>query len=205
VIEPRFRSGTFKRRIRKITRRAWGVSIATTLDELAPYMRGWRGYFGFYETPEVLVVLTRWVRLRLRAALWRQWKTPRRRRAALAAPRISGELRNTASSGLGPWPLARSKAKPFASGSPMPTSNRSAFHLCLERVSATSRTAVYGPVRTVVWEGQSREAPPIPIPSRSAMARDFDFPRQHCRRARKRRIKPPEAATGSRCSALNGP
>ena len=33
--------------------------------------------------------------------------------------------------------------------------------LCLERVSATSRTAVYGPVRTVVWEGRSREAPPL--------------------------------------------
>ena len=52
-------------------------------------------------------------------------------------------------------------AKPSASGSPMPTSNRSAFRLCLERVSATSRTAVYGPVRTVVWEGRSREAPPL--------------------------------------------
>jgi hypothetical protein len=26
----------------------------------------------------------------------------------------------------------------------------------------TSRTAVYGPVRTVVWEGWSREAPPYP-------------------------------------------
>src|SRR5581483_2177821 len=26
----------------------------------------------------------------------------------------------------------------------------------------TSRTAVYGPVRTVVWEGRSREAPPYP-------------------------------------------
>src|ERR1019366_3296705 len=25
------------------------------------------------------------------------------------------------------------------------------------------RTAVYGPVRTVAWEGRSREAPPIPI------------------------------------------
>ena len=32
-------------------------------------MRGWRSYFGFCETPEVLVYLTRWVRLRLRAAL----------------------------------------------------------------------------------------------------------------------------------------
>jgi len=28
--------------------------------------------------------------------------------------------------------------------------------------SSTSRTAVYGPVRTVVWEGWSREAPPYP-------------------------------------------
>src|SRR5437899_7544677 len=44
----------------------------------------------------------------------------------------------------------------------MPTSNYSAFHPCLERVSATSRTAVYGPVRTVVWEGRSCEAPPYP-------------------------------------------
>jgi hypothetical protein len=31
-------------------------------------MRGWRGYFGFCETPEVLIALTRWIRLRLRAA-----------------------------------------------------------------------------------------------------------------------------------------
>src|SRR3982075_4384203 len=100
----------FKRRIRDITRRAKGVSITTTMDELASYMRGWRGYFGFCETPEVLIALTRWVRLRLRAALWRQWKTPRRRRAALIELRVSGELRNTAGSGRGPWHIARSKA-----------------------------------------------------------------------------------------------
>jgi RNA-directed DNA polymerase len=73
----------FKARVRAITRRAKGVSIETTIAELAPYMRGWRSYFGFCETPEALVYLTRWIRLRLRAALWRQWKTPRRRRAAL--------------------------------------------------------------------------------------------------------------------------
>jgi RNA-directed DNA polymerase len=101
----------FRRRIREITRRAKGVSIETTMEELAPYMRGWRNYFGFCETPEVLIYLTRWVRLRLRAALWRQWKTPRRRRAALMAlgvlPRLAS---NTAGSGRGPWYLARAKA-----------------------------------------------------------------------------------------------
>src|SRR5215472_14385444 len=101
----------FKQRIRDITRRAKSVSIETTMDELVPFMRGWRGYFGFCETPEVLLYLTRWVRLRLRAALWRQWKTPRRRRAALLAlgvrPRLAS---NTAGSGRGAWYLARAKA-----------------------------------------------------------------------------------------------
>src|SRR5437763_8856231 len=100
----------FKQRIREITRRAKGVSIETTMEELAPYMRGWRSYFGFCETPEVLVSLTRWVRLRLRAAMWRHWKTPRRRRAALIALRVFGQLCNTADSGRGPWYIARSKA-----------------------------------------------------------------------------------------------
>jgi RNA-directed DNA polymerase len=101
----------FKQRIREITRRAKGVSMATTMEALAPYMRGWRNYFGFCETPEVLLNLIRWVRLRLRAALWRQWKTPSRRRAALLALRVSPRLaRNTAGSGHGPWYLARSQA-----------------------------------------------------------------------------------------------
>src|SRR5262245_8771209 len=81
------------------------------MAELAPYMQGWRSYFGFCETPEVLIYLTRWVRLRLRAAMWRQWKTPRCRRAALLAlgvrPRLAS---NTAGSVLGHWYLARAKA-----------------------------------------------------------------------------------------------
>jgi hypothetical protein len=89
----------FKARIRAVTRRAKGVSIETTLEKLAPYLRGWRGYFGFCETPDVLVYLTRWVRLRLRAALWRQWQTP-----AVAEPRSWrwGSVRN--------WPAIRPAA-----------------------------------------------------------------------------------------------
>ena len=101
----------FKRRIREITRRAKSVSMETTMEELVPYLRGWRSYFGFCETSEVLIYLTRWVRLRLRAALWRQWRTPRRRRAALLALGVRPRLaNNTAGSGRGPWYLARAKA-----------------------------------------------------------------------------------------------
>ena len=117
----------FKHRIREVTLRAKGVSLETTIAELASYLRGWRSYFGFCETPYVLIQLTRWVRLRLRAAMWRQWKTPRRRRAALlelgVRPRLAN---NTAGSGLGPWYLARAKA--LSVGFPMPTSNRSVSH-----------------------------------------------------------------------------
>jgi len=101
----------FKQRIREITRHAKSVSLEATMATLAPYMRGWRGYFGFCETPDVLIQLTRWVRLRLRVALWRQWKTPRRRRAMLIQLGVRAKLAaNAAGTAHGPWHLAHSKA-----------------------------------------------------------------------------------------------
>jgi RNA-directed DNA polymerase len=42
----------FKKRIRDITRQAKSVSLEKTMATLIPYMRGWRGYFGFCETPD---------------------------------------------------------------------------------------------------------------------------------------------------------
>jgi RNA-directed DNA polymerase len=105
----------FKDRIRDITRRARSVSLEQTLSVLAPYLRGWRGYFGFCETPTVLIDLTGWVRRRLRAALWRQWKTVQRRRAMLLQLGVRGVLaESTAVSGRGPWPLAHTKALSIA-------------------------------------------------------------------------------------------
>src|SRR2546425_536516 len=71
----------FKERIREITRQAKSGSLAQTMKVLAPYMRGWRGYFGFCETPDLLIQLTRWGRLRRPAALWRQRETQRPRPA----------------------------------------------------------------------------------------------------------------------------
>jgi RNA-directed DNA polymerase len=101
----------FKERIREITRQAKSVSMEKTMETLVPYMRGWRGYFGFCETPDLLIQLTCWVRLRLRTALWRQWKTQRRRRAKLHELGVKGKLAaNTAASGRGPWHLAHTKA-----------------------------------------------------------------------------------------------
>ena len=105
----------FKERIRDITKRARSMRLEQTMAILAPYLRGWRGYFGFCETPHQLIQLTRWIRLRLRDVLWRQWKTQRRRRAMLLQLGVRGNLAaKTAASGRGPWHLAHSKALSIA-------------------------------------------------------------------------------------------
>jgi len=64
----------FKTRIREMTRRTRGVSLAQLIEDLAPYLIGWRGYFGFCQTPRVLTNLEAWMRRRLRSYLWRQWQ-----------------------------------------------------------------------------------------------------------------------------------
>lgn len=73
----------FKDRIRRKTRRRCGCSIEQLIEELSPYLKGWRGYFGFCETPWELRDLDGWIRRRLRAIIWEQWTTYRRRRDGL--------------------------------------------------------------------------------------------------------------------------
>jgi RNA-directed DNA polymerase len=64
----------FKQKVRELTGRTRGVSIEQMTKELASYLRGWKGYFGFCETPSVLESLDQWIRRRLRSVIWRQWK-----------------------------------------------------------------------------------------------------------------------------------
>jgi len=98
----------FKQRVRELTRRARGVSLEERVRELASYLRGWRGYFGFCQTPWVLVHLDSWIRRRLRSVLWAQWKHVQRRRAELERHGVSREwAKKTACSNLGPWRLSQ--------------------------------------------------------------------------------------------------
>src|ERR1700730_13051705 len=64
----------FKAQIRDMTRRTRGISLPQLVKELAPYLLGWRGYFGFCQPPRVLTNLEAWIRRRLRSYLWRQWQ-----------------------------------------------------------------------------------------------------------------------------------
>ena len=48
-------SQKFKERVRELTCRTRGVSLPQLIDALARYLIGWRGYFGFCQTPRVLL------------------------------------------------------------------------------------------------------------------------------------------------------
>jgi RNA-directed DNA polymerase len=101
----------FKERVREITHKSKGNSMKTVMEELAQYLRGWRGYFGFCETPSMLQQLDSWVRRRVRCAFWRQWKTGRKRYAELVKRGVNEELAaKTAGSRRGPWRVSQSPA-----------------------------------------------------------------------------------------------
>jgi RNA-directed DNA polymerase len=101
----------FKAKVRELTRRTRGRSLSQIAKELSRYLIGWRGYFGFCETPSVLLELDRWIRRRLRAIAWKQWKRGRTRFARLRRRGVGRDLAaKTAGSPHGPWRLSNSPA-----------------------------------------------------------------------------------------------
>jgi RNA-directed DNA polymerase len=82
----------FKARARELTRRTKGANLARIVEELSRYLVGWRGYFGFCETPSVLRALDEWIRRRLRAIAWKQWKHGRMRFAQLRQRSVGHDL-----------------------------------------------------------------------------------------------------------------
>jgi RNA-directed DNA polymerase len=101
----------FKAKVRELTRRTRGRSLSQIAKELARYLIGWRAYFGFCETPSVLRELDQWVRRRLRAIAWKQWKRGRTRFARLRRRGVGRDLAaQTAGSPHGPWRLSNSPA-----------------------------------------------------------------------------------------------
>jgi len=98
----------FKKRIRQLTKRNRGASLTRVVSELRSYILGWRGYFGFCQTPSVLKNLDSWIHRRLRCYAWKQWKTGRRRYTELRRRGTRADLAaKAASSRRGPWSASR--------------------------------------------------------------------------------------------------
>ncbi len=107
----------FKRRIKELTGRSWGVSMAYRLKKLREYMRGWIGYFGISEYYKPIPPLDQWMRRRLRMCYWKMWKRPKKRFKELRKLGLDdGQIKRVVSSRKGYWKLSRTLATNMGMG-----------------------------------------------------------------------------------------
>ena len=66
-----------KERIRAITSRNGGRSLAKVAAELRSYLVGWKAYFRLADTPGVFADVDKWLHRRLRMLMLKQWKRGR--------------------------------------------------------------------------------------------------------------------------------
>jgi len=91
-------------KVRDLMRAGRGRSLARTIEDLNPLLRGWINYFRLTESKGVLEELDSWMRRRLRCLLWRQWRRLATRARNLRALGLSAErARLSAGNGHGPW------------------------------------------------------------------------------------------------------
>ena len=98
----------FKKRVRELTGRSWGVSMEYRLLKLAQYMRGWMGYYAISKTFKEVRRMDYWIRRRIRCCYWKQWKTHRNRVRNLTS--LGVNRRNAIITGvtkLGYWKMSK--------------------------------------------------------------------------------------------------
>ena len=101
----------FRHRIRQLTGRSWGVSMAYRLGKLAEYARGWMQYFGISDYYRPVAEFDHWLRRRVRMCYWKQWRYTRtkvRHLLALGTGRSQAIL--TAISSKSYWHLSKTLA-----------------------------------------------------------------------------------------------
>ena len=99
----------FKHRIRQLTGRSWGVSMAYRYHKLAQYLRGWMAYFGISEYYRPIRDIDPWIRRRIRMCYWKQWRrvgTRIRNLLALGTPKRTAIWTGMSSKSY--WRLSRS-------------------------------------------------------------------------------------------------
>lgn len=101
----------FKRRVRKLTGRSWGVSMEFRMKKIKEYIGGWMNYFGISEFYKPIPEIDHWLRRRIRMCYWKRWRWCRTRvRNLLSLGTFEKQAVMTSLSRKGPWHLARTLA-----------------------------------------------------------------------------------------------
>lgn len=101
----------FKYRVRQLTGRSWGVSMAYRYHKLREYVQGWMGYYALSAYYRPVPLLDEWIRRRIRMCYLKQWRKPRTRIRSLIE--LDVPIREAISIGLsskGPYRLAKTFA-----------------------------------------------------------------------------------------------
>ena len=69
----------FKKEVRRLTKRSWGISMKKRMVLLAEYIRGWMGYYRLSEYYRPVPLLDHWIRRRIRCCFLKQWRKPKTR------------------------------------------------------------------------------------------------------------------------------
>jgi RNA-directed DNA polymerase len=93
-----------KQKLRSKLRSGRGKSLARTIADIAPLLRGWMAYFRLAEVRGTFEDLDKWIRHKLRCIRWRQWRRPRvRAKALIQAGLDPARARASAYNGRGAW------------------------------------------------------------------------------------------------------
>jgi RNA-directed DNA polymerase len=92
-----------KERVREMSRRSAGRSLAQMCKQLGIYLKGWKAYFRLAETPSVFANIDGWVRHRLRAVQLKHWKRGRVIYRELVARRMNPSLARTVAANGRRW------------------------------------------------------------------------------------------------------
>lgn len=98
----------FCRKVREITARERGQNLTKIVGELNEYLRGWVGYFRPGLGGTLAGKFDHWIRQRLRAYVWKQWKLPRTRvRYLMARGATHYWAVRVGNTRKGPWRMSR--------------------------------------------------------------------------------------------------
>jgi len=98
-----------KEKVKRITKRSWGVSMEFRLMKLAEATNGWVNYFGIADGAKNLQRIDEWIRRRLRACFWKQWKNAKTKQKNLCKLGVpEGKAWEFASTRKGYWRISKS-------------------------------------------------------------------------------------------------
>lgn len=69
----------FKRKLKRLTKRSWSISLDKRLLKLKQLIRGWVNYFRIAKMKSVLTKIDSKVRRAIRVVIWKQWKVSRKK------------------------------------------------------------------------------------------------------------------------------